>query len=369
MTGRKPTVKRSMRINKMTRNLRPFVWAIAILIAGGSMVLSVSVNSSAGLAPGNQPVIHGQEPEGKIVAKLDFEPKPNGFHFENYGNDSESANDLGPADLIDLFGAENVCESGSTAEDCQLSEPAQAWMEEKIKGMNGGHCEGMAVAALRFLEGKDFKGKGKPSSFQDGAESVFDLNKAGSVRNYIAHYFVTQFLAEVSGPTTEISQKSPAEVLDLLIQHLHDGKDAVALGIYKFKEGRRVEGHAVTPFAVEEMGDDVFRVHLYDNNYPGETKYLTVNTKDETWSYHTTTKPGEPEGEYKGDAHTHTLEITPESLRDATPFTCPFCGGGDSSSGERHHASRPAPSTQSVGFIMAGEGDRKSVVEGKSVDL
>ena len=343
----------------MKRILRPVVWAVATFLAGALMVLPGSVNSSASLATANRPAAaQDKEPEGKIVAKLDFTPKPNGFHFENYGNDSESANDLGPADMINLFGAENVCESGSTAEDCLLSEPAQAWMEEKTKGMNGGHCEGMAVAALRFLEGKEFRGKGKPSSFQEGAESVFDLKKEGAVRNYIAHYFVTQYLEEVSGPTHEIAQKSPAEVLDLLISHLHDGKDAVALGIYKFSEGRRVDGHAVTPFAVEEMGDDVYRVHLYDNNYPGETKYLTVNKKEETWTYHTTTKPGEPEGEYKGDANTHTLEITAESLRDATPFTCPFCSGSDSSSGERHHAARPAaPRTQYVGFLMDGEGD------------
>jgi hypothetical protein len=339
----------------MIHNPRRLIWAIVLLFGCGFLLLPGKVSSSSDRGGvGKQ----DKEPEGKIVAKLDFAPKPNGFGFENYGNDSQSANDLGPADMIDLFGAEKVCESGGTAEDCQLSEPAQAWMEAQIKGMNGGHCEGMAVAALRFLEGKEFRGKGKPGSFQEGAESVYDLKKDGSVRNYIAHYFVTQFLDEVTGPTREIAQKSPGEVLDLLIQHLKDGKDAMALGIYKFQEGRRVGGHAVTPFAVEEMGDDVYRVLLYDNNYPGETKYLTVNKKEETWIYHTTTKPGEPEAEYKGDANTHSLELTPESSRDAAPFTCPFCSGGDSSSGERHHVSHPnAPSSKYVGFMMSGEGD------------
>ncbi len=343
---------------KPMRNPRPLIWAIAMLLGGALMVLPGSVNSSAGLATPNRPAA-AQEPEGKIVAKLDFTPKPNGFGFPNWGGEEDSSNDLGAADMIDLFGAEGVCESGSTPEDCQLTEPAQAWIAGQLKAMTAGHCEGMAVLSLRFLEGKGFRGKDKPGSFQGGAESVFDLKLDGALRNYIAHYWVTQSIEEVSGPTREISRKSPAEVLDLLIQHLHDGKDAVALGIYKFKEGRRVDGHAVTPYAVEDMGDDVFRMHIYDNNYPGETRYLTVNKKDNTWLYRTTTKPGEPEGEYKGDADTHTLELTPESLRDATPFTCPFCSGGDSSSGEeKHHASRPIPRrTQYVGFSMAGEGD------------
>src|SRR5258706_5916485 len=100
------------------------------------------------------------------------------------------------------------------------------------------------------------------------------------------------------------------------------------------------------------MGGDVYRVHLYDNNYPGQTKFLTIHKKEDTWSYRTTTKPGEAEENYEGDANTHTLVITPESLRDATPFSCPFCSDGDSTSeGERHHAAHPLrPRPEYVGF-------------------
>jgi hypothetical protein len=237
----------------MTLNPRPLVWAITILLGGGLIVLPASVNSSSDVVTANR-ASTAQESDGKIVAKLDFEPKPNGFGFPNYGGEGDSSGDLGAADLIQLFGAEGVCESGNTPEDCQLTEPAQAWIESQLKSMDAGHCEGMAVVALRFLAGKEFRGRGKPAGFQDGAESVYDLKLGGALRNYIAHYFVTQAVEEVAGPTKEISQKSPAEVLDLLIQHLGDGKDGAALGIYKFKEGRRVDGHAVTPFAVGRYG-------------------------------------------------------------------------------------------------------------------
>ena len=329
------------------------IYGLLILVAGGLMILPNSQISSSAIANKS---LGPEQPEGENVAKIEFAAKPNGFHFRNYGDDGNTENDLGPADLIDLFGAQEVCASGSTAEDCELTEPAQAWLEEKLKSMNGGHCEGMAVTSLRFFEGKHFRSRGNPDSFQDGADSVFDLNLGGNLRNYIAHYFITQYLDEVSGPTREIASKTPGEVLDLLISHFKEGK-AAALGFYNFKEGRRVEGHAVTPFAVEDMGDDVFRIHLYDNNYPGETKYLTVNKKDETWSYRTASNPNESESDYHGDANTHSLEITPESLREADSFTCPFCGDEDSS-GERHHASRPAaPPTRYVGFLMDGEGD------------
>jgi hypothetical protein len=349
----------------MTSKLRVLVWASAILLGVGLVMLPGSIKSAAGPAPAKGPaMVQDKEAEGKIVAKIDFTPEPNGFGFHNYGGEGDASNDLGAADMIDLFGAENVCASGNTAEDCQLTEPAQAWIESQLKSMNGGHCEGMAVVSLRFMQGKEFRGKSNPSSFEGGIESVYGLKLEGALRNYIAHYFVTQSVDEVAGPTREISQKSPGEVLDLLIQHLHDGKDPVALGIYHFREGRRVGGHAVTPFAVEDMGEDVFRIHIYDNNYPGETKFLTVHKKEETWSYRTTTKPGEAVEDYQGDANSHTLEITPESLRDATPFTCPFCSDDAANSegeGERHHAARAAhpdkPPTKFVGFSMSGEGD------------
>jgi hypothetical protein len=341
----------------MRRPPRRFAWIFLTLLAAALSVLpgsfhpfSVTANKST----------EPQEPEGKMVAKLNFAPKPNGFGFKNYGDDGNTGNDLGPGDLIDYFGASGVCASGSTAQDCQLTEPAQAWMEQQIKGMHGGHCEGMAVTSLRFLEGKEFRGKGGPGAFQSGAESVYDLKLEASLRNYIAHYFVTQAFPEVSRPTTEISKNTPGEVLDLLIEHLKDGKDTAALGFYNFKDGKKVGGHAVTPYAVEEMGDDVYRILLYDNNFPGETKYLTVNKKDQTWSYRTASNPNEPEDNYHGDANTHTLEFTPQSLRDSDSFTCPFCSSEQSSSegGERHHASRPAaPPTKYVGFDMDGEGD------------
>src|SRR5437016_12628251 len=137
----------------MTRNPRHIIWAIVLLFGCGLMVLPGTVSSSAK---------QDKEPEGKIVAKLDFAPKPNGFHFKNYGGPDDPKDDLGPADLIDLFGAQQVCASGSTAEDCQLTEPAQPWLDEKLKSMAGGHCEGRAVTSLRLLEGKQSRGKRGP---------------------------------------------------------------------------------------------------------------------------------------------------------------------------------------------------------------
>ena len=55
------------------------------------------------------------------VADNGFRPDPNGFSFENYGNDSGYAN-LGPAEMQKLFGP-GVCVN--TQNGCTLTPPAQ----------------------------------------------------------------------------------------------------------------------------------------------------------------------------------------------------------------------------------------------------
>src|SRR5437660_1451645 len=101
-----------------------------------------------------------QDEKGTIVAKLkDYDPAVHGYGFKNYGRDHEGENDLNAGDLIKIFGAENVCESGSTAADCVLYEPAEEWRAERIKAMEVGHCEGFAVTTLRFWQGLPFRDK------------------------------------------------------------------------------------------------------------------------------------------------------------------------------------------------------------------
>jgi hypothetical protein len=333
----------------MTRMAKRLLWIVTLVLIYGLVVVPVKF---ASFSETKSPQ---EKEEGKIIAKIGFDPKVDGFGFENYGNEGDWEDDLTAADLIKLFGADEVCEEGSNENDCVLYETAQEWLNEQLKGMDGGHCEGMAVASLRFYEGKDFQGKKGPHSFQGGAESVFDLKRNGSVRNYIAHYFVTQFLDEVSDPTRETSQKKPSEVLDLLVEEMKNGKDTSTLGIYKLKNGERADGHAITPIGVEEVGDDEYRILVYDNNYPGETKFITLNKKEDTWRYRTSTKPGEQEDDYEGDASSHTLELTSNSLRDpAEPFQCPF---GDESESKSNHAALRSSHTRLLGFAMEGQGD------------
>jgi hypothetical protein len=224
--------------------------------------------------------------EPNIVASIKFDPKVNGFGFENFGNDNRNwQDDLGTEDLIRLFGVNAVCKSGTSAKDCVVKAAAREWTKQQLEGMDGGHCEGMAVTSLRFNAGLPFKNRIMPSAFQTGAASPFKLKLDQSIENYIAYYFVTQVFDEVSGPTTVTANKGPVEVVKMLVEAFNAGKDTYSLGFYKFANGRKSDGHAITPIAIEDAGTQ-YKIHVYDNNYPGETHYVVeiycVNKSERT---------------------------------------------------------------------------------------
>src|SRR5258708_15902964 len=73
-----------------------------------------------------------KESKGTIVAHLKYEPTVFGYGFRNYGRDHDNENDLSAVDLLSIFVAENLCQSGSTAEDCVLYEPAEEWLASQV---------------------------------------------------------------------------------------------------------------------------------------------------------------------------------------------------------------------------------------------
>ena len=257
--------------------------------------------------------------------KLDFSPEVDGYSFSNYGNEDRTwQDDLGAGDLINLFGAENVCASGSTAEDCVLTDAAEQWAQEMLNGMEKGHCEGMAVTSLRFYENLPFyTGDTTPGDFQAGAEKVSDLTLEQPIENYIAYYFATQAIDEVWMPTSDIAQTStPSDILDRVTTSFEEGEDLYTLGVY-MPDGS--EGHAITPYAVEDKGEGVYWLYVYDNNFPGEERHVVITTTTNTWRYNTAANPDDPPELYEGDANSHSLDLSKNSWRDQTPFACPFC--------------------------------------------
>jgi hypothetical protein len=278
------------------------------------LVLSSSASAFAQQSPSDA------ASSGTYVADLGFRPDSDGFSFANYGNEIRVTN-LTADELRRMFGDE-VCANlvGGT---CTLTPPAKQWLAEVNRGLADGHCEGMAALSLLM-----FLGKALPTTY--GAATTPQLSLAGNqaLQREIAYWFATQFTTP-SGPS-EIFTLTPGGVADTLVQSFRAGASApetYTMGIFQ-ADGSG--GHAILPYAVEERGDGVAWIMVYDNNYPGAARHVEVDRNLNTWRYFGSTNPAEADALYVGDASTHTLTLAPTSTR-LVKQACPFCLNDDDS--------------------------------------
>lgn len=261
--------------------------------------------------------------QSNILASLDFDPKANGFSFPNYKNVGEKwKDDIAADDLIRMFGVNAVCKNKS-AKNCVLDAAAREWIEHKLKAMNIGHCEGIGVASLRMNFGIPFKKRALPGNFQNGAKLPINLQLQQTLENYIAYYWITQTFQEIREQTQATAKLGPVSIVKMLIDSMNNKKDTFLLGMFKYENGRPLDGHAVTPFAVEDIGNQ-YKIHAYDNNLPGETRYIFVNkTGTQQWSYSSAfNRSSKPD--YVGDKSTFTMQLTGTSWRDGKCFDPSF---------------------------------------------
>ncbi len=259
---------------------------------------STDTNHSTGTSPGE--------------TDIGFRPNTDGFRFENYGNESVSSN-LTPVEIQRMFG-DQVCASQAGGE-CILTPPAKQWMKEVNEYMDGGHCEGMAVLSLLiYIDEID------PNQFGGATAHQLSLNNQALQRE-IAYWWATQ----ATNPATSVRiDASPRAVVDALIETYTAypaADESWVMGIYMPDWSG---GHAITPFAVEDVGDGLYNILVYDNNWPDQIRKVEVDYEANTWSYQAATNPNEPESLYEGDQSTQSLEIMGLSKR-LVQQDCDFC--------------------------------------------
>lgn len=274
----------------------------------------------------------------------EFKPATSGFKFQNYTN-ANSPTNLTPNELRRMFG-DQVCASVEGGK-CELTPVAAEWAEGMNKGMSGGHCEGFAALSL-LME----RGQIAPSLF--GAKTTSELELAGNERlqREIAYWFVTQAVPPMA--LAEDRSLTPVHLAEKLAASFKGdvAGETYTLGFYQ--PGYK-EGHATTPYAVVDKGDDLWIMH-YDNNFPGEEKSIVVDKKTNVWTYRTAADPGAGEHDYKGDAETKTLTIAPTSVRTG-PLQCVFCGNVEASTGETKGSSKGAAATELRELELIGDAD------------
>ena len=262
------------------------------------------------------------------LADTTFRPKTDGFAFQNYTNEKVVQN-LTAVEMVKMFG-NGVCADQATP--CTLIPPAQQFMDEINKGMNDGHCEGMAALSLVLFEQKE-----KAADF--GGNTMADLKfETPALQSEIARFFSTQ--ATTPTRTGEVKGKTPNEIVDLLVGAMKDGAKSAELYTLGFYKREFKGGHAVTPYAVVDKGNDLVWIMIYDNNFPGEERYIEVDRKANTWKYSAAASPDIPESLYEGDADSKTMTITPTTPRLQLQ-DCSFCAAGGSANAGDFAAAAP----------------------------
>lgn len=259
------------------------------------------------------------QPQNISTVDSGFQPKFNGFSFQNYGNEIQTAG-LTPAEMQRMFG-DGVIASRS-GDKILLTPPAERWMNMANEAMAYGHCEGMAVLSVLM-----YYNKVSPLEFEGNETIDLSLQKE-LLQREIAYWWSTQ----VTSPGGSVKvRESPNAVLDTLKKAFEGGQNITewwVLGIFK---PDRSGGHSITPIAVEDINNSTAEILVYDNNFPKDVKAIVINKTANTWSYYASINPNEPSSLYIGNASTRSLEVVSISSRLGQQ-RCDFCAEGKSTS-------------------------------------
>jgi hypothetical protein len=236
---------------------------------------------------------------------LGFVVERHGWTFGNYAASGSGL--FGVADAVALFGDSAVCVEAQG--ECTPTPAAAEWIDMVATSMQYGVCEGMTVASVdRFLVGAD------PVT---GLVALDD-----TVERQLARLFATQFLEDVIKATEQWREQSVADIVAELQASLADPTaEQYTLGVYS-----PMGGHSVLPYAVDVDGSGRGVVYVYDPNWPGEQRYIEVDTAANSWrfSYFSPDQGDDPEAWTGGNG---MMDLTPLSVREA-PFPEPFKGSG-----------------------------------------
>jgi hypothetical protein len=197
---------------------------------------------------------------------------------------------------------------------CDLIPEAQAWLDSTNQAMAGGHCYGFSVAAELLWQRKL-----NINTLGAAVTTGLDIGNNQSLQRLIAYDWALQLLESVQSRRIT---GSPNQILDKLGKVLTPNPSETYTIAFWKQDG--TGGHAVTPFAVENKGGGKINVLIYDNNWPGQTRAISFDTKANTWTYDAAINPNQPDEIYEGDAKTKTISLFPTSPGLGTQ-PCPFC--------------------------------------------
>ena len=313
------------------------------LISGGKPPASWIINPDSYFS--TFPSLTLDAPQGTVVADSGFRPYPHGFPIPNWGSsedfvkinlvyglpnrlsyDAYEAGDVsapGPMNSLSLrrtFG-DGVCRDPEKIDpktgDCELIFGASLLSRLVAASSQGGHCFGFASAAAALYNGQ------LPAN-QVGASGL-GINATNEMRQpatqTIERLYGTQYLNPQMMQRLRTGM-SPTELVQTLTLELPGGTVPYILAVIG-SEG----GHAVTPFAVTDRGDGLYDIAVYDNNFPMRARAVTIDTKDDSFTYTSALNPAEPGIEWNS-ANGSRIGLV-SVLDTLEQQTCPVCLGPD----------------------------------------
>jgi hypothetical protein len=262
--------------------------------------------------------------EGGVIVDTGFRPEVDGFSIPNYGsNSSFTVTDLTSYEMRRLFG-DGVCAAQPENDgSCALTPPASQWMEQINSSMGGGHCEGFATLSQVI-----YGGKVDPNNF--GAARTIDLQIPNNeiLQREIAYWWATQMFLN---PSDERLTAQDA-VNALNTKYSNDPKSLVRIAICKAPEDGGGDCHAITAYGVQDQGNGIYWIMVYDNNYPGAERHITVDFNVNAWEYEASINPSVDPFTYRGNLENQNpIRLAREEMRVDQPFfPCEFCSGSGS---------------------------------------
>ena len=257
------------------------------------------------------------------VTALGFTPFPDGYSFANYGSPTLDT-DITPADMVKIYGA-GACNEGIDS-PCVLTAAAEEERQLLAAKSSGGHCGGMSMTSLWIYDHDDVF----PSTYQDGAVNTFDITKTNA-RNLISLFHSTQIKnpADQTGLEPYIAAEGGVAVVDKLLENFQNpsADNRYTIWFFKLDWGG---GHAVMPYAVDQVDDDTYWVYVYDVNYPNNyDRVFKVTYSTGEWVYEGgAINPDAPASTYFGNSEPgNSCKFKLMSLRWAETFPKECFGG------------------------------------------
>lgn len=333
--------------------------SISRLVIGLLVMLSVSLSSAC---------IGGVQAQSDVMAQLPddehgvFRPSTHGFTVKNAklserivqrfklkGEDAPVSVAEKEFLLWELFEPRDLCMGSQDEEDCPIKPAAIKWIDNQIKSMANGVCEGMIVATLAFWKAQqeeedllaesllDFdldsylEAEDNNPGYVEEEDWVEDyslraVEEEEWVEDVVMYGFTSQLVDSVALAAAASRKEAPSALHKKIYNSIASYEKGIrgpdvqlyTIGMYRVVKGDLKKGHSVMPYKVTDEGKGVFRVYVYDANHPNDdTLYIEFN--GDRWTY----------GPQKlSDDTPGRLELTPWLVRNFHKeryFACPYC--------------------------------------------